>query len=272
MTRFRTRIRATEDIPEFSLHDQDVHLWFYLYQERELSELKEAYFRLLGPDEKDRYARLKLPEHRRQYLATRALCRWALSRYAPVRPADWRFQSGPLGKPSIAAPAISPPIWFNLSHADDLSVCVVSRATEFVGVDIETIDPKAPHLDIAASFFPPAEVEILRSLAPDRVSEAFVCRWTLKESFVKAREVDLGSGLADATFDLSDPSDISVSFAGALNEQSANWCFELRRLADTRILALAVRSGRRAPLRLRMINCIPEQGILPFPADFGVSC
>ena len=262
----------TEDIPEFSLHDQDVHLWFYLYQGRELPELQEAYFRLLSPDEEARYAQLKLPEHRRQYLATRALCRWALSRYAPVRPADWRFQSGSRGKPSIAAPAISPPIWFNLSHADDLSVCVVSRASEFVGVDIETIDPKVPHLDIAASFFPPAEVEALRSLAPDRVSEEFVCRWTLKESFVKAREVDLGSGLADATFDLSDPREISVSFAEALNEQSANWCFELRRLADTRILALAVRTGRRAPLRLRTINCIPEQGILPFPADFGVSC
>lgn len=282
MKRLRGRLRAhrkpvpeladlapIEDLRELGLGARDVHIWLYLHDNRNVSELQQAYYGLLSPDEKARYAQFTLPERRGPYLSTRALCRWALSHYAQVQPSDWRFEYGPRGKPAIAAPIVSPPIWFSLAHLDNLSVCVVSRVSAFIGVDIESIDPDRPGLEIAESFFPRAEVAALRRLPPDRVPEEFVCRWVLKESFVKAREVSLGPGLAGAAFDLSDPRDVGVAFAEDLHERSANWRFELRRVAQTRILALAVRTELKAPLRLRIINYVPGRGVLSFPAELG---
>ena len=237
------RLRAGDDL---RLGAADVHIWHYRLGSDLPPELVEALRRLLSPEELERYARLQLPSLRQQFLATRALCRWVLSRYEPVRPTEWRFQTDPRGKPSVSAP-----IFFSLSHTSGVIACAVSRASDLIGVDIERIDQKLECIEIAENFFPEKEARALRRLTPERRREAFFARWALKESFVKARGIDLTAGLAGAVFRIDDPCRVKVSFVAPLDEQDAGWRFDLRRMDEQRILALAIRMDASTPLRPR---------------------
>lgn len=206
---------------------------------------------VLSPEERERAAQLKDEGRRSQFVTGRALCRRILSLYAPVRPEEWRIALGGRGKPSIAAPVLSSPIWFSLSHADGLSVCAVTGAGPALGVDIERMANGEDALPVAEQFFPDVEVQALRRLSPSRQGEGFVRLWALKESYVKAREVSLTDGLSGAAFDLARLDHIGVAFADPLREQAEAWRFRLLRLDDALVLALAVQGAANGPLRLR---------------------
>src|SRR5690606_35218364 len=92
------------------LEPGEVDLWLCFYTPLTDADLLRAWQRLMTPEEAERHARYRFGRHRHQFLATRALCRWVLSRYAPVAPEAWRFETGPHGKPHIASPAT--PLWF----------------------------------------------------------------------------------------------------------------------------------------------------------------
>ncbi len=76
------------------------------------------------------------------YVATRALVRTVLSRYATVAPGEWRFAIGEHGKPRVANLDVTPSIYFNLANTAGLVVCAVSVAHELIGVDVERTDRK----------------------------------------------------------------------------------------------------------------------------------
>ena len=254
------QLRAGDDL---RLGPADVHIWHYGLGPDLPLELLEAFRQVLSPDELERCARLQLPTLRQQFLATRALCRWVLSRYEPVRPPEWRFQTDPRGKRSVLAPSISAPLFFSLSHTSGAIACAVSRASYLIGVDIERIDRKLDCIEIAEHFFPEREARALRRLTAERRREAFFARWALKESFVKARGIGLTAGLAGTVFRLDDPCRVEVSFVPPLDEQDAEWRFELRRLGKQRILALAIRMDAGALLRLRAASVVFD------PSSFG---
>ena len=229
----------------------EVHIWRHDH-DADASDVRRAeMLAVLSPDERARAAQLRDEGRRRQFVTGRALCRRVLSFYAPVRPTDWRFALGGRGKPSIATPALSSPIWFSLSHADGLSVCAVTGAGPAIGVDIERIANGEDALPVAEQFFPDTEVRALRRLSPSRRGEAFVQLWALKESYVKAKEIGLTDGIAGAAFDLARVEDIAVAFAGSLGEQAEAWRFRLFRLDDASIIALAVQGAVKGPLSLR---------------------
>ena len=92
----------------------------------------------LSADEAEHLRRLKSEAPRREYLATRVLCRATLSRYVGVDPAHWRFCAGRNGKPRIAGPRGFVSLRFNLTHTRGLVICLVTRTGE-VGVDAEEI-------------------------------------------------------------------------------------------------------------------------------------
>ena len=91
------------------------------------------------------------------------------------------------GKPYIANMAITPGLYFNISHSGDLLVCAVSDAP--VGVDIELI--RAAYPDITKRVFRDDEYDFVMS-GPDMPGAAFFQIWTMKESYVKWE----GSGLS----------------------------------------------------------------------------
>lgn len=256
---------AVADLPAIEAHEHpvlgpsDVHIWRYEFNVGASLGCAKAFRELLSPDELDRLARLRDEHSRQQFVAGRALCRWVLSRYAPVRPEDWRFELGSRGKPSIADPVVPSPLWFSLSHAKGMSVCAVTGAGPNIGIDLERVDSATDYLEVASQFFPEVETNALRRLPPDQQSDAFIRTWVLKESFAKARETSLADGFAGTAFHLGENGDIGVTFMAPLDELTENWQFRMLRLDRNLIFALSVRTQAIEPLRLRTAQCIPIQ-------------
>lgn len=140
----------------------------------EVGDRIEACLGWLTPDERSKHERFATEWLRREYLLTRALCRWSLSQYAPVPPADWRFDRTEAGRPFVVGPCAVPS--FNLSNAGGLVVCAVAPKT--VGVDVEPLRAELP----SARAFTEPERDEIRARGPRRAVEL----WTMKEAYLKA--------------------------------------------------------------------------------------
>jgi 4'-phosphopantetheinyl transferase len=121
----------------------------------------------------------------------RGLLRIILGHYVEAPPEGLRFCYNPYGKPALDPTQDRGSLRFNLSHSGGRALYAVARGRE-VGVDVETIRTEFAGLAIAERFFAPAEVAVLRDLAPEHRTRAFFSCWTRKEAFIKAR----GKGLS----------------------------------------------------------------------------
>ncbi|WP_428096565.1 4'-phosphopantetheinyl transferase family protein [Candidatus Rariloculus sp.] len=140
------------------------------------------------------------PRRRQQFLAGRALVRFAIERSAGIPPAEQRIQTLPGGKPvCIGGPAIS------LSHSLDWVACAVA-SRGVVGVDLQF---PVTHIDaraVAASYFPESECQWIGG---DR--NRFFMLWTLKEAHLKAVGLGISGGL-DSVSCRIDPPRINARF------------------------------------------------------------
>ena len=211
----------------------------------------EGYRALLSAEEHDRMARLVFERDRRRFLLTRALVRTMLSRYASVRPRDWRFIANVHGRPEIVdRPQGVPDLRFNVSHTDGLIACAVTIGRE-IGVDVEHIGRQLTH-DVAGRFFAPTEVSALRELPEDEQQNAFFDYWTLKEAYIKARGFGLALPLADFAFRLAPPAPPQITFEPSLKDDAATWQFHQEWPTPLHRLGLAVRrEGADLPVRIR---------------------
>jgi 4'-phosphopantetheinyl transferase len=140
---------------------------------------------LVTDDDRSRLATITRPRRRIQYLAGRALLRFALERWTGRPAASHRLLLGANGKPACeGGPMIS------VTHDGTLVACAISSADD-VGVDVQFPVPRLHTLEIARQYFSAAESHWLRS-APD---DAFYMLWVLKEAYLKT----LGRGLAGGT-------------------------------------------------------------------------
>ena len=92
----------------FILPPGHVHLWAAQPEQCQKPPLLAHYRRLLDETETADWLRFRVEKKRREHLVARALVRTVLSRYAPVRPEQWRFRRSPAGKPAIDWPQILP--------------------------------------------------------------------------------------------------------------------------------------------------------------------
>ena len=97
-------------------------LWLAQPDDFATDEVVAKYAPLLTEEERTRWQRLRYPRHRREYLATRALVRSALSHYRPLAPEEWRFQPNAHGKPATDPDC---GLRFNLSNSLGLVVCLI---------------------------------------------------------------------------------------------------------------------------------------------------
>lgn len=213
----------------------------------------EAYKAMLSAEEHERMARFVFDRDRRSFLLTRALVRTMLSRYAPIRPADWRFMANVHGRPEILdRPAGVPDLRFNISHTDGLIACAVTIGRE-IGVDVEHIGRHLHH-DVAGRHFAPSEVDDLRKLPGDQQRKVFFDYWTLKESYIKARGFGLALPLGDFAFTLNPPNAPTIRFEPSLNDDPCTWQFVQDWPTSQHRLALAVRrDGQDLPVRIREV-------------------
>ncbi len=188
------------------------------------------------------------------YLATRALCRLALSHCTDVDPATWVFTAGKFGKPTIARPVAFRPLRFNLSHTDGLIVCAVSRAGE-IGIDVEQTSREVDIAQISRHFFSADEQRHLSTLSAKERKSRFFELWVLKEAYLKGRGMGLSKSL-DAFSIQWDRKGKPLSIG--------NWQLALHRPTARHIAATAIRQRRDAstfPVRWRDAHQLFETDI-----------
>lgn len=228
-----------------------VHVWLAHLARVDALDLSR-WLGWLAPDERRKHDRLATAELRREYLVTRALCRWALSRCVPhVAPSEWRFDRSEAGRPFVASPCEA---WhFNLSHADGLVACSVS-ARHRIGVDVEPLARGHELLGNASQLFSDVENEDLRAATDDLRAAHAAALWTSKEAYLKARGEGISLRMnrlsvrpASALTELPDRPARFVLVGDAFGEDPARWQLEVRlvggdlsALAGAYVLALAI--------------------------------
>jgi len=162
---------------------------------------------LLSADEQARAGRFIFERDANAFIVAHASLRRILGEYLSVAPQSLHFLNGEYGKPAIAGPP-GAALEFNLSHSGDLALIAVSGRGP-VGVDVERLDRRIEHLDLAEQFFSPAERAALRSLRAeaDARTEGFFNAWTRKEAYLKATGHGITRGLHhfDVTLAPSEP-------------------------------------------------------------------
>jgi phosphopantetheinyl transferase len=143
-------------------------------------------------EERAQYDQFRTEATRESYLAARVLCRVTLSKYAGIDPSAWRFGRAVNEKPTLVEPSRFKSLRFNLTHTNDLVICVVTRAGE-VGVDAEDTSRPVDALLVARHFLSGRQAARLASLDLRERARRFFEQWVLKEAYVKAT----GKGLAD---------------------------------------------------------------------------
>jgi 4'-phosphopantetheinyl transferase len=192
----------------------DVHVWRIGL---DVSDRQSAcLLATLATDEKARAEKFCMPGLARHYIAARGALRGILGRYLAMDPVDVAFAYEKNGKPVLALPlARSGGLRFNISHAQGLALCVVTR-DRAVGVDVESCQREVEMDSIAERFFSPHECALLRSVPPGQRRELFFRYWTCKEALVKATGLGL-SQLEETGIELCGNGTARVT-------SSAAWC------------------------------------------------
>ena len=146
---------------------------------------------LLGTSEQLRLARYQ-GRRRQQFLLGRALLRLALSQVVDDRrsPEQWQITEQEDLPPAVADTGA----WhFSLSHSRELIAVLLSDSGP-CGVDLEFCKPRKDFAALAEGWFHPLEIADLQSQVPAMQTETFYRLWTLKEAWLKTRQLSLFSG------------------------------------------------------------------------------
>jgi 4'-phosphopantetheinyl transferase len=171
------------------LSEQAVHVWRVPLDVP--VETVEQALALLSPEEREQAGRLRTEELRGRFIVRRARLRQILAQYLGTAPAAIRFQRGPYGKPSLAAPWSGARIEFSASHSADVALVAVGLARA-VGIDIERIRAIPDFEAICRNYFASSEIEALGHSPEAERLAAFFRVWARKEAILKA----LGTGLS----------------------------------------------------------------------------
>ena len=243
-------------LDRLTLGPGDIDIWVAIVAQVPDACLSAQLDSVLIDEERSKHAKFFFEKDRRRYLVTRSLVRYALSRYVPIRPADWRFDTTAFGRPTIANahPDVSG-LNFNLSHSDRIVTLAVTRECQ-IGIDVEDLGRRAP-LDIADSFFSPDEARQLRALPEAMRPERFFDFWTLKESYIKARGKGLSLPLDQFGFDLRGNGPLRVQFDSALDDAPEHWTFWQWRPSVESLAALCVENRPSVAKRITVRTSVP---------------
>jgi 4'-phosphopantetheinyl transferase len=243
--------------PLLPLPDDEAHVFYVRLDRVQDASLQARYAALLTPEETERQRRFRFEKNQLEFLVTRALVRTTLSRYVAVPPTEWRFQPNAYGCPRISHPVLPRALRFNLSNTDGLVAIIVSAERD-VGVDVERLDRRGQTVEIADRFFSPSEVRELRSLPGEEAQRRrFFDYWTLKEAYIKAREMGLQLPLDQFSFHLAE-APVRISFGPGIQDDPGSWQFALVQPTPEHRLAYALRR-RGEDLRVQVRETLPLQ-------------
>jgi 4'-phosphopantetheinyl transferase len=246
-----------------SAFDEDggsvLHLWCAYPDDLLEAAAADACMALLSAEERARRQRFRFEHSRREYLATHALARTALSHYRPVAAGDWQFTANAYGKPALEPDC---GLRFNLSNSAGLVVCLVAEVPVDVGVDVESHARAEKMAEVAKKVFSATEMAQLDSLAGVERLDRCLSLWTLKEAYIKARGMGMALPLRGISFLCEDTGAERLELDAELEDDAARWRFRLLNHAGHRIAVMAegarrwqlelleFRPGQSAPRRL----------------------
>lgn len=244
------------------LNDKDIDVWLVFYGAFDDPALLSRMGELLSQEERAQQARFFFADDRKRYLATRAMVRWVLSRYADVEPADWAFSANAYGRPQLAnghpsAAGLS----FNISHTGGLIALAVGRTRE-LGVDVENCVARAVAPGVADHFFSAAEAAELAGVAPARRQDRFFEYWTFKESYIKARGMGLSLPLDGFSFRFPSDDAVRLAIEAGLGDAASRWSFWQYRPSPDYLLALC--AEKRDATQVSLFELVPTVGYRAF--------
>lgn len=148
----------------------------------------------LNVSERERAARFRFRQGRRNFVATRSTLRRLLGAALGVEPASVVLEIDVHGKPRLLAPPADTGLRFNVSHAEDWALVALGRDRE-LGVDLELIRPLPNLRELAQRSLAPGEQHQLDNATADNEAREFLRHWTRKEAVLKAAGVGLGGGM-----------------------------------------------------------------------------
>lgn len=197
------------------------------------------YIGLLSDKEKHRWKNYSNHKKRTQFLLGRVLIRmmltekfqwpleeWSLTENGPVKILNFKF-----------------PVTMSISHSGDYVLCAIAGSGS-LGIDIEYISDSRQYMDIAEASFNKKEIQILQGLTEPMRRQTFYRIWTLKESLIKANELDLFGNL-DCLYAVSCDQKMSMILT-VKPELSSNWTF-ISCVIDKYALAIAADSQISEP-------------------------
>lgn len=163
------------------LADGNAHIWFAHLEE--MRDQIPEYRALLDEEELARAERFRFQLDRERYIIGHGMLRMLLSRYTGILPKEIKTSRGKYGKPYLQDRSIH----FNLSDTKD--AVLIAFAKEEIGADLETMQRRVDHMQVAEHYFTPAEIEWIKNSSDTK--RRFLELWTRKEAVLKASGVGI---------------------------------------------------------------------------------
>src|SRR5437660_2681660 len=163
-----------------------VRVWF---ADLDKQPAEMAQLSWLSTSEHARGARLKKPQDRRRYLASRVFTRRVLSNETGILPENLQILTDKCGKPCLSPLAVvgCPPsksLKFNVSHSENF-LCIATALGSDVGIDIEVVNPSLDVLAISQTCLDQEDNERVQCSSLNERSLLFYQLWTRREAFAK---------------------------------------------------------------------------------------
>lgn len=249
-----------EQIPNITLHQNDIHLWLSFPNDILEKSLLSVYWDILSKEEQEKQKKFYFNKDRHLYLVSHALVRTTLSCYTGIDPRKLEFMQNSYGRPEISARGKIIPLKFNLSHTDGLVACAVVLKEE-IGVDVETINRSENIMKIADRFFAVQEKNDLNMINSNDKKKRFIDYWTLKESYAKAKGMGLYMPFEKFNFHISDSDPITVSFDPELDDNPEQWQFILLEPVSDYRVALSVSKSMKPNMRVKTKKVVPLEKV-----------
>jgi 4'-phosphopantetheinyl transferase len=156
--------------------------------------------RILSQEEKARAAQFSFERDRARFIQAHAIVRQILAKYADADAPTLSFARNH-GKPYLLMRANDPDLQFSVSHSGNCCMLAV-RLGHSIGIDVEKLRDLPQAIDIAQSYFTPAENKILAALQGAAQRDAFFALWVHKEATVKTLGIGLAANLGRIEFDV----------------------------------------------------------------------
>jgi 4'-phosphopantetheinyl transferase len=239
------------------LHPNQIDIWLAFPDDIGDEELLAQYRQLMTEKERDQERRFYFKKDQHRYLVTRTLVRTVLSRYAPIKPEQWRFSTDAYGKPAIENDdAIGQKISFNISHTQGLIVLGIANEKS-LGVDTENIRVRQAPINVARHYFSVEETDALHALPENVQHDHFFQYWTLKEAYIKARGMGLSIPLDQFSFRFYDEAGVSIKFHPLFDDHPSCWRFWQFRVFPDYLMAVCVEREKIAVQQLNIRKIIP---------------